>query len=95
MSGSSIGPSSEVRVSFMFILPVVDSQCSETNVMQFLFSFITIKGLYMFRALLEHPQEALHERHLVYCVRHMSVGCTKIEVELRSSCSQLTSCSAS
>jgi hypothetical protein len=33
----------------------------------------------MFRALLAHPQEALHKRHLVYCVRVMSVGCTKIE----------------
>jgi hypothetical protein len=29
----------------------------------------------MFRALLAHPQEALHKRHLVYCVRLMSVGC--------------------
>jgi hypothetical protein len=28
----------------------------------------------MFRALLVHPQEALHKRHLVYCVRIMSVG---------------------
>jgi hypothetical protein len=23
----------------------------------------------MFRALLAHPQEALHKRHLLYCVR--------------------------
>jgi hypothetical protein len=30
----------------------------------------------MFRALLAHPQEALHKRHLVHCVlRVMSVGC--------------------
>jgi hypothetical protein len=29
----------------------------------------------MFRALLAHPKEALHKRHLVYCVRVMSVGC--------------------
>jgi hypothetical protein len=28
----------------------------------------------MFRALFAHPQEALHKRHLVYCVRVMSVG---------------------
>jgi hypothetical protein len=28
----------------------------------------------MFRALLAHPQEALHKRHLVYCVRVVSVG---------------------
>jgi hypothetical protein len=50
-------------------------QYSETNVMNFLFSFLRSKGLYMFRALLAHPQEALHKRHLVYCVRVMSVGC--------------------
>jgi hypothetical protein len=31
----------------------------------------------MFRALLAHPQEALHKRHLVYCVSVMSVGCTR------------------
>jgi hypothetical protein len=29
----------------------------------------------MFRPLLAHPQESLHKRHLVYCVRVMSVGC--------------------
>jgi hypothetical protein len=29
----------------------------------------------MFRALLAHPQEVLNKRHLVYCVRVMSVGC--------------------
>jgi hypothetical protein len=34
----------------------------------------------MFRALLAHPQEALHKRHVVYCVRVMSVGCTRIGV---------------
>jgi hypothetical protein len=28
----------------------------------------------MFRALLSHPQEVLHQRHLLYCVRVMSVG---------------------
>jgi hypothetical protein len=26
----------------------------------------------MFQALLAHPQEALHKRHLVYCVRVVS-----------------------
>jgi hypothetical protein len=49
-------------------------QYSETNVMHFLFSLLRIKGLYMFRALLAHPQEALDKRHLVYCVRVLSVG---------------------
>jgi hypothetical protein len=43
--------------------------------MHFLFSLLRIKGLYMFRALLAYPQEVLHKRHLVYCVRVMSVGC--------------------
>jgi hypothetical protein len=36
----------------------------------------------MFRALLAHPQEALHKQHLVYCVRIMSVGCVTIAVSL-------------
>jgi hypothetical protein len=50
-------------------------QYNETNVMHFLFNLLRIKDLYMFRALLAHPQEALPKRHLVYCVRVMSVGC--------------------
>jgi hypothetical protein len=36
----------------------------------------------MFRALLAHPQEALHKRHLLYCVRIMSVGCGTVAVKL-------------
>jgi hypothetical protein len=50
-------------------------QYNDTNVMHFSFNLLRIKGLYMFRAFLAHPQEALHKRHLVYCVRIMSVGC--------------------
>jgi hypothetical protein len=46
----------------------------KTNVMHFSFNLMRIKGLYMDRALLAHPQEALHKRHLVYCVRIMSVA---------------------
>jgi hypothetical protein len=42
-------------------------QYSETNVMHFLFSLLRIKGLYMFRALLAHPQEVVHKLHLVHC----------------------------
>jgi hypothetical protein len=38
----------------------------------------------MFRALLADPQEALHKRHLVYCVRIMSVGCATIAVSQRN-----------
>jgi hypothetical protein len=51
--------------------------------MHILFSSLRSNGLYMFRALLAHPQEATHKRHLVYCMRVtcMSVGCTTIEVE--------------
>jgi hypothetical protein len=36
-------------------------QCSETNLMHILFSLLGIKGLYMFRALLVRPQEALQK----------------------------------
>jgi hypothetical protein len=52
-----------------------DYQYSETNVIHILFNLLRIKGLYMFRALLSHPQEGLNKRHLVYCVRVISVGC--------------------
>jgi hypothetical protein len=58
------------------------NQYRETNVMHFLSSLLRIKGLYMFRALLAHPQQALHKQHLIYCVRVLSV-------ELQSWCSQL------
>jgi hypothetical protein len=37
----------------------------------------------MFRALLGNPKEALHKRDKVYCLRVMSVGCTRIEVPLQ------------
>jgi hypothetical protein len=49
-------------------------QYSETNLMHFLLNLFRTKGLYIFRALLTHPQDSLHKRHLVYCVRVMSVG---------------------
>jgi hypothetical protein len=52
--------------------------------MHFLFSLLRIKGFYMFQALLAHPQEALHKRHLVYYVSVMSVGCIRIGVEFHS-----------
>jgi hypothetical protein len=60
------------------------TQYSETIVMHVLFNLLRIKDLYMFRALLAHPQEALNKRNLVYYVRVMSVGCTRVEVELVS-----------
>jgi hypothetical protein len=40
------------------------------------------RGLYMFRALLAHPQEVLHKQHLVYYVRIMSVGCNTVAVSV-------------
>jgi hypothetical protein len=49
------------------------NQCSETNLMYVLFNLLRIKCLYVFRALLTHPQEVKHKRHLVYRVRVMSV----------------------
>jgi hypothetical protein len=57
---------------------IIVYQYSETNLMQFLFSLLRIKGLYIFRALLAHPQEVLQKRHLVHCVRVMSVGCYQV-----------------
>jgi hypothetical protein len=62
----------------------------ETNVMHFSFSWLRTKSLYMFRALLTHPQEMLHKRYLVYCVHVMSVGCGTVAVKLQSWNSQLT-----
>jgi hypothetical protein len=44
----------------------------------------------MFRALLADPQEASHKRHLVYCVRIMSVDCGTVAVKLQPCHSQLT-----
>jgi hypothetical protein len=62
---------------------IVEYQSIKPNAMHFLFNLLTIKGLYMFRALLAHLQEALHERRLVYCVRVMSVDCTTVGVPLQ------------
>jgi hypothetical protein len=47
---------------------------NETNVMLFLFSLLRFKGLYTFRTLLAHPQEAFHKRHFVQCVRVVSAA---------------------
>jgi hypothetical protein len=49
--------------------------------MHFSFNLLRIKGLYMFRTLLAHPQEAMQKRHFVYCVR-MSFGCGTVAVQL-------------
>jgi hypothetical protein len=54
------------------------NQYNETNVTHFSINLFRIKGLYIVREVLVHPQEELHKRHLVYCVRIMSVGCGTI-----------------
>jgi hypothetical protein len=77
--------------SCVFCFPcIIQCQYSATNMLHFLFSLLRIKGLYMFRALLAHPREMMHKRHLLYCMRVMSDGCTRISVLLRLLCSQLT-----
>jgi hypothetical protein len=54
----------------MFCWPcIIVYQYNETKVMHFSFSLLRIKGLYIFRALLAHPQEVLNKQHLVYCLR--------------------------
>jgi hypothetical protein len=47
----------------------------------------------MFRALLSHPQEAIDKRQLVYCVRVMSVGCTRMVQSTNITRTQYTKCS--
>jgi hypothetical protein len=46
----------------IFLTYVIVYQYSKTNVMHFLFSLLSIKGPYVFRALLAPPQEALRKR---------------------------------
>jgi hypothetical protein len=53
---------------------IIVYQYNRSNEMRFSFNLLRIKGLYMFLALLARPQEALHKRHLVYCMHVMSVG---------------------
>jgi hypothetical protein len=54
------------KSSLMFFWPcIIAYQYSETNVMHFLFNLLRIMGLYMFRALLAHPQEGLHKRQFI------------------------------
>jgi hypothetical protein len=56
----------------MFLTETIH-QYSKTNVMPFIFNLLRINGLYMLRSLLAHPQEALRKRHMVCCVRVMSL----------------------
>jgi hypothetical protein len=67
-------------VLHVLLICIMVCQCSETNVMHFLYNSLRFKYLGMFRALLVHPQKEQHKRHLVHCVCVMSVGCTRIRV---------------
>jgi hypothetical protein len=52
--------------------------------MHFLFSLLRIKSLYMFRALLAHPQEVLHsDTWYIACVLYQ-LAAARTEVELVS-----------
>jgi Zn-finger protein len=77
-------PGLKVRSSkahLMFCWPcTIVYHCNETNVMHFSSNLLRIRGLFMFRVLLAHPREVLNKRHLVYCVRTISVGCGTIAV---------------
>jgi hypothetical protein len=53
-------------------------QDNETNVMHFSFNLLRIQSLYMFRALLAHPQEVLDILH-AYNVSWLCHGCSEIE----------------
>jgi hypothetical protein len=63
-------------------------QYNEINVMHFSLNLLRIKGLYMFRALLAHPQEVLHKRHLVI-LPACNVGCGTAAVKRQPCHSQL------
>jgi hypothetical protein len=57
------------RLTDLMCLPcIIVQRYSEINVMYFSFNLLGIKDRYMFRALLAHPQEALHKLHKIYRV---------------------------
>jgi hypothetical protein len=69
---------------------IIVYQYNATNVMHFSFNLLRIRVFKIIQALLPHPQEVMHERPLMYCVRIMSVSCATIAVQLQSWHSQLT-----
>jgi hypothetical protein len=60
-----------------------DTMLTSTNVMHFSFSLLRIRGLYMFRALLAHPQKVLNKRNLVYCMHITPVYCGTVAVKMQ------------
>jgi hypothetical protein len=65
-------PTSYTTACTMLYPDINHNQYSKTKVMHFLLNLLSIKGLYMFQALLTHLHEALNKGHLVYCVRYVS-----------------------
>jgi hypothetical protein len=61
ISTAAIVTRTHLNVAFYLL----SDQYNETKVKHFSFSLLRIKGLYMFRALLAHPQQDLHKRPLV------------------------------
>jgi hypothetical protein len=78
------------RSRYKPVICITQYHYNETNAMLFSVNLLRINYLYMFRALLAHPQEALHKRHIVYCVHIFSVGCAMGAVKLQPCHSQLT-----
>jgi hypothetical protein len=68
-------------------------QHSETNVMHFLFNLLRIESLYMIRALLAHPQEALHKALgiLVYICMHIYIYRYTYRISFKFRCKILIS----
>jgi hypothetical protein len=82
-SSPSCAAWAECRV---LLLSNVLCRYNKINVMHFSFNLLRIKGLYMYRALLTYPQEVLNTRHLVHCMRRMSVGCGTFAVNSLQLC---------
>jgi hypothetical protein len=57
-------------------LDITHHQYNKNNVVRFSFNLLRIKGLYMFRALLAHPQEAL--QNLIWILRACNISCAAV-----------------
>jgi hypothetical protein len=73
------------RNTFMFCwLCNIEYQCDKTNVMHFLFNLLRIKGLYMYRAVLAHPQVVLHNSTWYIAFVSCLLAAARVGVELCS-----------
>jgi hypothetical protein len=64
------------------LVTITGFRYNETNVMHFSFNLLGIKGLYMFRTLLAHPQEALTSGTWYIACVLCQLAATRIGVEL-------------